>query len=120
MLETMARMKIMDRESVDDETGREIAVREGIDIYIVPSISEVGNKYVIGVKIMDSKSGDLLRSEVIYAENQDEILGKLDLLSKRLRRHLGESRYKIASQDKPLKKVTTSSLEALKLLFHGY
>ena len=119
MLEALARMKITDMESVDDETGREIAVREGIDVYIVPSISEVGNKYAIGVKIMDSKSGDLLRSEVIYAENQDEILGKLDLLSKRLRRHLGESRYKIASQDKPLKKVTTSSLEALKLFSMG-
>ncbi len=119
MLEALARMEISGKESVDDETGREIAVREGIDIYIVPSISEVGNKYVIGVKIMDSKSGDLLRSEVIYAENPDEILGKLDLLSKRLRRHLGESRYKIASQDKPLKKVTTSSLEALKLYSMG-
>ena len=119
MLEAMARMKIIGKEYVDDETGREIAVREGIDIYIVPSISEVGNKYVIGVKIMESKSGDLLRSEVIYAENQDEILGKLDILSKRMRRHLGESRYKIAGQDKPLEQVTTSSLEALKLYSEG-
>ena len=119
MLETMSRMEIRDGAAVDDETGREIAVREGIDIYIVPSISEVGNKYVIGVKIMESKSGDLLRSEVIYAETQDEILSKLDVLSKKLRRHLGESRYKIASQDKPLNKVTTSSLEALKLYSMG-
>jgi tetratricopeptide (TPR) repeat protein len=119
MLEAMARMKIIGKEYVDDETGREIAVREGIDIYIVPSISKVGNKYVIGVKIMESKSGDLLRSEVIYAETEDEILNKLDVLSKKLRRHLGESRYKIASQDKPLKKVTTSSLEALKLYSMG-
>ena len=119
MLATMARMEIIDRESVDDETGREIAVREGIDIYIVPSISEVGNKFVIAAKIMDSNSGDLLRSEVIYAENQDEILGKLDILSKRMRRHLGESRYKIASQDKQLADVTTSSLEALKLYSQG-
>jgi len=119
MLEAMARMKIIGKESVDDETGREIAVREGIGIYIVPSISEVGNKYVIGVKIMESKSGDLLRSEVIYAETQDEILGKIDQLSKRLRRHLGESRYKIAGQDKHLKQVTTSSLEALKIYSQG-
>lgn len=119
MLATMAKMEIIDRASVDDETGREIAVREGIDIYIVPSISEVGNKFVIAAKIMDSNSGDLLRSEVIYAENQDEILGRLDILSKRMRRHLGESRYKIASQDKPLADVTTSSLEALKLYSQG-
>jgi tetratricopeptide (TPR) repeat protein len=115
MLETLARMKIKDQGYIDDKTGREIAIREGINLYIVPSISEVGNKYVIAAKIMESKSGDLLRSEVIYAETQDEILGKLDQLSKRIRRHLGESRYNIAIQDKPLKQVTTSSLEALKL-----
>lgn len=119
MLETMTRMKISGQESVDDKTGREIAVREGIDIYIVPSISEVGNNYLVAAKIMESKSGDLLRSEVIYAKNQDEILGKLDMLSKRLRRHLGESRYNIAGQDKPLKKVTTSSLQALKIYSQG-
>ncbi len=119
MLETMARMKISDRESVDDKTGREIAVREGIALYIVPSISEVGTRYVIAAKIMDSKSGDLLRSEVINAENLDEILGKLDILSKRLRRNLGESRYNIAGQDNPLSKVTTSSLEALKIYSQG-
>jgi tetratricopeptide (TPR) repeat protein len=38
----------------------------------------------------------------------------LDRLSIRIRRDLGESRYNIALQDKPLSKVTTSSLEALK------
>jgi TolB-like protein len=115
MLEAMARMKISNQESVDDITGREISVREGIDLYVVPSISEVGTRYVIAAKIMDSKSGNLLQSEVAYAKNQDEILGRLDMLSKRLRRHLGESRYNIAGQDKPLSKVTTSSLEALKI-----
>jgi tetratricopeptide (TPR) repeat protein len=119
MLETMTRMKINGREYVDDKTGREIAVREGVDVYIVPSISEIGSKYVIAAKIMESKSGDLLRSEVIYAKNQDEILEKLDMLSKRLRRNLGESRYNIAGQDKPLKKVSTSSLEALKIYSQG-
>jgi len=51
---------------------------------------------------------------VLYIENQNEILEKLDKLSKKMRRHLGESRYKISGQDKPLLKVTTSSLEALK------
>lgn len=120
MLETLTRMEMKDQLIIDDETGREIAVREGINLYIVPSISEVGNKYVIAAKIMEAVSGNLLRSEVIYADSRDEILGKLDLLSKKMRRHLGESRYKIASQDKPLKKVTTSSLEALKLYSMGF
>jgi tetratricopeptide (TPR) repeat protein len=41
-------------------------------------------------------------------------LSGLDQLSKNIRRDLGESRYRIAIQDRPLSKVTTSSLEALK------
>ena len=119
MVETLTRMEIKDLTTINDRTGREIAIREGIAIYIVPSISEVGNKYVIAAKIVETKTGNLLRSEVLYAETQDEILAKLDKLSKNIRRQLGESWYEISTQDKPLSKVTTSSLEALKLYSLG-
>jgi len=119
MLETLKRMEKDDKATVDEGTGREIAEREGIDIFIVPGITGAGNSYSISARIMETKTGNLLRSEVVSAEDQDDILGKLDLMAKKLRRHLGESRYLIASQDKPLKKVTTSSLEALKLYSTG-
>jgi tetratricopeptide (TPR) repeat protein len=119
MVETLARMEIKDLTNINDKTGREIAMREGIAVYIVPSISEVGNRYVIAAKILETKTGNLLRSEIIYAETRDEILSKLDRLSKNIRRQLGESRYEISTQDKPLSKVTTSSLEALKLYSLG-
>lgn len=119
MLETLKRMEKDDNATVDEETGREIAEREGIDIFIVPGITSAGKSFSISARIMETKTGDLLRSEVVRAEDQDDILVKLDLIAKRLRRHLGESRYLIASQDKPLKKVTTSSLEALKLYSAG-
>ncbi len=114
MLESLTRMQVKDRSSIDDKKGKEIAIREGINIYVVPGISQVGNRYVITTKIIEAKTENLLRSEILYAEKQDDILTKLDQLSRKLRRDLGESRYKIATQDKPLSKVTTSSLEALK------
>jgi len=119
MIETLTRMEMNDLTNINDKTGREIAMREGIAIYIVPSISEVGNRYVIAAKILETKTGNLLRSDVVYAETRDEILSKLDRLSKNIRRQLGESRYEISTQDKPLSKVTTSSLEALKLYSMG-
>jgi len=114
MLETLAMMGTKDRTYIDEKTGREMAIRQGINIYIVPGISEVGNRYAISAKIIETKSDNILNSEVLYAESRDEILMTLDLLSKNIRRQLGESRYSIANQDKPLAKVTTSSLEALK------
>jgi tetratricopeptide (TPR) repeat protein len=119
MIETLRRMEVKDMSYIDDKTGREMAVREGFNIYIVPGISEVGKRYVITVKILDTKTGDLLKSEILYADNQDKILSTLDRMSKKIRLDLGESRYAVATQDKPLKRVTTSSLEALKLYSLG-
>jgi len=114
MLETLKRMEIADNEYINEDTGREIAIREGIGLFIVPGISEAGNEYSVTAKIVDSESGDILKSEVLYARTQDDILSALDRLSKKIRQDLGESRYNISLQDKPLSKVTTSSLEALK------
>jgi len=114
MFETLKRMKKGDRLYIDEETGREIAIREGIEVCIVPGISRVGGHYILTAKILEAETGDVMRSEVIYASVQDEVIGKLDQLSHRIRRNLGESRYKISGQSKPLSKVTTSSLNALK------
>ncbi len=119
MLESLARMKIDDQTLVDEIRGREMAIREGINLYIVPGISETGNRYAVTARIMDTRTGDPLRSEILYAETLNDILPTLDRLSRRIRKDLGESKYNIALQDKPLKKVTTSSLEALKLYSLG-
>ncbi len=115
MLETLSMMQRSKDTFIDENTGREIAARQDIDFYIVPGISEVGGRYMIAAKIQDTKTGDLLKAEVLYADNKNEILADIDQLSKKIRRNLGESRYRISTQDKPLSKVTTSSLEALKL-----
>jgi tetratricopeptide (TPR) repeat protein len=114
MFETMAMMNIKDQVYIDERTGLQIAAREGINTCIVPSISEVGDRYVITAKILETSSGNLLTSIILNADDQHDILKKLDKLSTGVRRNLGESRYNIALQDKPLAKVTTSSLEALK------
>ena len=114
MFETLKRMKIKDLVYIDEETGREIAIREGVEVCIVPEISRVGSQYILTVRILEAKTGTIFRSEVLYAKGQDEILEKLDQLTKKIRRNLGESRYKISGQNKPLSEVTTSSLDALK------
>ena len=114
MIETLKRMEKGNITNIDEETGKEIAVREGVEIMIAPGISKVGQQYILTAKIVDTNTGDVLKSEVLYAENEDQIIEKLDQLSKKIRRNLGESRYRISDQSKPLVKVTTSSLQALK------
>ena len=105
---------------IDEELCREIASREGMSVYIIPEISRVGGQYILTAKLVDSESSNVLISEIFYSKNKDEILDKLDRISKRMRRHLGESRYKISGQDKTLEKVTTSSLDALKQYSLGF
>lgn len=99
---------------VSEELCREIAQREGAKVYIVPEISRVGHQYILSGTLQETESGRVVASEIAYSENQDGIIEQLDRISKRMRRHLGESRYKISGQSKPLAQVTTSSLDALK------
>ncbi len=114
MIETFKRMKKENITNIDEQTAQEIAIREGVDIMIAPTISRVGTQYILTAKTLECNTGNILKSEVLYAKSEDDIIDKLDLLSKRIRRGLGESRYEISTQSKPLKKVTTSSLQALK------
>ncbi len=99
---------------LDEKLCREVATREGAKVYILPEISRVGHQYILTGKLQETATGRVVASEIVYSENQDEILEKLDRLTKKIRRHLGESRYKISGQSKPLARVTTSSLDALK------
>lgn len=112
--DALKRMGKEGREFIDEALCRELAIREGAKVYIIPEISKVGQNYILTSKLMETKTGSVFRSDVLYIEDQDKIIEKLDQLCKKMRRYLGESRYKISGQNKPLVKVTTSSLDALK------
>ena len=114
MIETSARMDKGDVTNIDEETAQEIALREGVEIIVAPTISRVGNQYILTAKTLECETGNILKSEVLYAESENDIIDKLDQLSRKVRRSLGESRSRISNQSKPLRKVTTSSLQALK------
>jgi len=105
---------------IDEELCRDIAKREGADVYILPEISRVGNQYILTAELMETESSNVLVSEIYYTKSKGEILTKLDRLTRKMRRHLGESRYKISGQSKPLVQVTTSSLDALKQFSIAY
>lgn len=99
---------------INERISREIAIREGAKVYVIPEISRVGHRYILTGRLMEAESGRVVASEVYYSENRDEVINRMDHLSRKIRRHLGESRYRISGQSKPLAKVTTGSLDALK------
>lgn len=114
MRETLGRMKKADVARIDESVGREIAEREGIKMVLLPTISRVGETYVLTAALQDPTSGASLKSEIVHARSREKVLAALDKLIKTIRHDLGESLAEILQQSKPLATVTTSSLEALK------
>lgn len=117
--ETLKRMGKEDTESINEETGIEIAEREGISLILVCNIGQIGNIYSLTAKVVDPGTRKILKTETFQADGKDQVLVSLDNLARKIRRDLGESLKEINRTLVPLPEATTSSLEALKYLVQG-
>ncbi len=112
--EALKRMQKPGVEKVDEPLAQEIALREGLKVIIVPSISGIGQSYRVAASLRDVASGRDIKSEVFKANGKDGVLDALDKLAAAMRRDLGESLQAISKTSRPLTSVTTSNLEALR------
>ena len=101
------------------EVARELCQRAGGTGYIAGTIATLGSQYVIGVDVINCKTGDPLAQEQVTAANKEQVLKALDETTGKLRRQLGESLSTVEKFDTPLDQATTPSLEALKALSVG-
>jgi len=109
----LKRMQLDPSTTVDPPLAREMAEREGIKAYIAGEIVSVGNGYAISASLTSS-TGDVLVARQANAADADHIVGAMDDLSSSLRERIGESLTTIRRSG-PLDKVTTGSLQALRL-----
>ena len=93
---------------------RELCQRAGSKAYIAGAISNLGNKYVVGLKAINCQNGDTLAQEQVTTTSKEEVLDKLGDATSKLRGELGESLATVQKFDVPLAQATTSSLDALK------
>ena len=117
--ESLKRMAKNPGDKIDESTGRQICLREAVRALLVPSISRVGQQYVLSARLINPQTGLSVWSDMETANSQDEILPVLGRLATRVRRGLGESWFATQKQDRPLPLVTTSSLPALKMYADG-
>ena len=82
--------------------------------YIAGSIARLGSEYVLGLKAVGCRNGDVLAQEQVTAPGKEQVLGELGKAASRLRTELGESLATVERFDVPLAVATTSSLDALK------
>jgi serine/threonine protein kinase len=95
------------------EIARDICRRTASAATIDGSISSLGSQYVLGLKAVNCRTGDLLSEEQVTANGKEKILEALGAASAKLRARLGESLASVQKYDAPSDSVTTSSLEAL-------
>jgi serine/threonine protein kinase/tetratricopeptide (TPR) repeat protein len=116
--ETLHLMGRTSNERVTRDMARELCIRTGSKAFLLGSISNLGEQYVIGVDAVGCSSGDTLAKEQEEAATKQEVLKALGKAASSLRSKLGESLATIQKFDVPVE-ATTPSLEALKAFSMG-
>lgn len=114
MRTALARMQKPDTTLVTGDVAREMAVREGAKAVITTELSNVGKSYLLVSRILDASDGHELVALRETAPDDAGLIPAVDRLSGRVRERIGESLKTIRS-GASLDKVTTNSLEALRL-----
>jgi serine/threonine protein kinase/Flp pilus assembly protein TadD len=95
------------------ELAREVCQRTASAATIEGSISSLGSQYVLGLKAVNCRNGDVLANEQDTADSKEQVLRALGEAATKIRKKLGESLASVQKYDAPPENVTTPSLEAL-------
>jgi eukaryotic-like serine/threonine-protein kinase len=118
-----ATLKLMTRPpdtKLTPNVARELCQRASSKAYIAGSIASLGSEYVLGLKVVNCRSGDTLAQEQATAASKEKVLDALGEAASKLRSELGESLASVQKLDVPLYQATTSSLEALQMYSSGF
>ena len=104
---------------LEPEVAREVCQRANVRSYVAGSIMAVGNQYVVGLKAMNCRRGDVLAQEQVTTSSKDTVLNVLDAAAKKLGIELGEKLASMPKLDLPLEDTVTTSLHALEAFSIG-
>jgi serine/threonine protein kinase len=111
--QTLSLMSQPKQTRLTPELTREICQRTASAATIEGSISSLGSQYVLGLKAVNCRTGDVLSDEQVTANGKEQVLEALGRAAANLRGKLGESLASVQKYDALPENVTTSSLEAL-------
>ena len=113
--DTLTRMqRDPDATEVDRAIGSEVAIRDGARALILPTIAEIGGRVRITAEVIDPQTQTTVYSETADGIGKESILPSLDTINSRLRVRLGEALATVSNESKPLEKVATKDLAALR------
>ncbi len=111
--QTLTRMSKPRDVRLTSELAREVGQRLGAAATIEGSISALGTQYVVSLKAVNCRDGNLLAQEQETATGKEHVLNALGQAATKMRKRLGESLASIQKYDALPEDVTTPSLEAL-------
>ena len=118
--DTITRMqRDPDKTEIDRAVGSEVAIRDGARALILPTIAEIGGRVRITAEVVDPQTQTTVYSESADGIGKESILPSLDAINNRLRVRLGEALATVSNESKPLEKVTTKDLDALRAYAEG-
>ena len=109
----LRRMELEDNVRIDEKLAGEICQREGLQGFIIGSISRIGKRYVLAVRAL-SATGRALATAKTSANEEERIPDMIDLAARTLRKDWGESREEVEKNSLPLAQVTSPSLESVR------
>jgi putative peptide modification system cyclase len=100
--------------SVDRPIGAEIAMREGSRALVLPTLAEVGGRLRFTAEVIDPTTQATVYSEYADGRGVESVLPLVDEVNRKLRERLGEAVAQVNDSSKPLEKVATADLDALR------
>lgn len=107
--------------AIDRSVAREMALRDGnIRLVLAGTVERPGSTYVFTVEALAPVDGARVHSLQETAESPADIVSAIRRLATRLRSALGEDKANVDVARRQLEKVTTPSLQALRLYSEAY
>lgn len=110
----LANMRVDPDAPLDRSTAAQVAVREGAKAVILPTVAEVHGRVRVTAEIIEPESETSVWVGHADGAGADSTLDSIDTVVGALRDGLGESAQMLARDAKPLPRVATSSMDALK------
>jgi tetratricopeptide (TPR) repeat protein len=101
------------------QIAQEICERTGSAAILGGSITNLGSRYVLGLRGKTCNTGTILDEEQAQAATREQVLNTLSQIARKFRTRVGESLATVEKHSTPLQEATTPSLEALKAYSTG-
>ncbi len=103
-----------DKTTIDRTVGSEVALRDGARALILPTVAEIGGRVRVTAEVIDPNTQTTVYSESADGVGANSVLPSLDKVNQKLRERLGEALATVSNESKPLEKVATKNLDALR------